>query len=312
MIYLLYGDEEYLIEHNINKIINKYIDYNKIEYDLEENDLEEVVNEANTLGLFGNKIIICKNCKFLSRQHSDKEQNTDVLMSYLDNINPDVILIFSNATIDNTKKIVKKIKNISEIINCEKLDNSELINIISKKFYKEGYKIENRAITELLNLTLSDMNLINSEINKLLMYKLDDKIITINDVKDVVSKKVEDNIFELIDAVVENNKPKIFNLYNELVNQLNYEPTKILIMIANQFRLLMQTKIMINNKISEKEIAQILGVHPYRIKLANQKSKNININKLKNYLLELANIDYKIKSGIANKNACLELFFINL
>ena len=311
-IYLIYGENDYLINHNINKIINKNKDYNVIYYDLDNDTIESVIEEADTIGLFGQKIIVCKNSKFLSRQTSNVEQNTDILLKYLDNINNDVIIIFANQTIDNVKKIVKKLKSISTVIICDKLDDNQIHNMIIKKFNKEGYKIENIAVKKLLDLTLSDMDLINSEINKLLMYKLDDKIITLKDVCDLVSEKLDDNIFDLIDAVVENNKQQIFNIYSKLINNFNYEPTKIIIMIANQFRLILKTKIMIQNNITEKEIATILKIHPYRVKLANQKSKKISISKLQNYLLELFNIDYKIKSGLANKNACLELFFVNL
>lgn len=311
-IYLVYGDDEYLINHNINKIIKKHNDYNVIYYDLEHDLLDTLVDEANTLGLFGKKLIVCKNAKFLSRQQSNTEQNIDNFMLYLDNINEDVIIIITNETIDNAKKIVKKLKEVANVVVCNKLDNHQLYNMLIKKFNNEGYKIEDSAVKKIIDLTLSDMNLINSEINKLLMYKLDDKIITLNNVEEVVSEKLDDNIFELIDAVVDNNKNKIFSIYSKLINNLNYEPTKILIMIANQFRLILKTKVMIQNNMSEKEIATILKIHPYRIKLANQKSKKIDMQTLKNYLLDLSEIDYKIKSGLANKNASLELFFINL
>ena len=83
-------------------------------------------------------------------------------------------------------------------------------------------------------------------------------------------------------------------------------------MIANQFRLLLQTKIMISNNINEGDIAKYLKVHPYRIKLAHQKSNRLSIDILKKYLSDLGELDYKIKSGITNKNSALELFFINL
>ena len=311
-IYLIYGEDKYLINYNINKIIKKNKDYNKIYYDMENTKIEEIVDELNTYGLFGKKIVIVRNAKFLARLKDGSEIDLTLLLKYLDNINNDSILILSNDNIDNSKKIVKKLKEVGTVIKCDKLENNELYNMILKKFMIEGYKIERRAIDEIIKRTLSDMSLINSEINKLLMYKIDEKIISFDDVCDLVSKREEDNIFELIDAVVDNDKKKIFSIYKILRDEFNYEQTKILIMIANQFRLLLQTKIMISNNINEGDIAKYLEVHPYRIKLAHQKSNRLSIDILKKYLSDLGELDYKIKSGITNKNSALELFFINL
>ena len=74
----------------------------------------------------------------------------------------------------------------------------------------------------------------------------------------------------------------------------------------------MQEKSKKDIEFTEREIADKLNVHPYRIKLANQKSKKLSYDVLTNYLFDLSEIDYKIKSGLSNKNASLELFFINL
>ena len=311
-VYLIYGENDYLIKTSINKIIKKDNYYDIIHYDMSVDKIENILDEANKISLFGNKLIICNNCKFLSRQKSDIEQNIDLLINYLDNINEYVILILSNNNIDNSKKIIKKLKEKAKIIECSNLTDNELRNIIIKKFNKEGYKIDISAANKLIELTLSDMYAINLEINKLLMYKLDDKIIDIHDVENLVAKRVEDNIFDLIDATINNNKKKIFSIYKMMINDLNYEPIKILIMIANQIRLILQVKVMTNAKYTENDISTKLGIHPYRVKIAKLKSKKFSIEKLKKYLLDLSLIDYKIKSGKGNKNAELELFFLNL
>ena len=308
-VYLIYGEDEYLIKHNINKIKKDFDLENIIYYDLEVDLLDDVIEELNTLGLFGKKLVICNNSSFLSRQKSI-QQDTDKFIKYLDNINTDTVLVLVTNSIDNTKKVVKKLKTVTKVITCNSYDKYELIEIIKKKFNHEGYKIYDDAIHKIIDLTLSDMNLINNEINKLLMYKFDEKVVTLDDVMKLVSEKLDDNIFELIDAVTLRDEKNIFKIYSKLINVFNYDSTKILSMIANQFRLILRTKVMIDNRMSEKEIADKLNVHPYRIKLANQKSKKLSYDVLTNYLFDLSEIDYKIKSGLSNKNASLELFFL--
>ena len=73
MIYLILGTEQFLIEQEIKTIIKK----NKIEklniskYNLEENNINELIEEANTISLFQErKLIIVENINvFLSKQN---------------------------------------------------------------------------------------------------------------------------------------------------------------------------------------------------------------------------------------------------
>ena len=61
MIYLFYGEEEFLISEEIKKLISKNkIDSNSISrYDLEVDSIKNVIDDACTISLFdGNKFIV--------------------------------------------------------------------------------------------------------------------------------------------------------------------------------------------------------------------------------------------------------------
>ena len=69
MNYLLYGSENYLIEKELKNIINKLNieEINISKYDLEENTIKEVLENANTISLFSNsKLIIVDNAFIFS------------------------------------------------------------------------------------------------------------------------------------------------------------------------------------------------------------------------------------------------------
>lgn len=313
--FLIYGNDEYLIKNNINKIVSSKNPENTsvIYFDMSEVSIEEIIEELNTFDLFDNdKIVICENSIFLSRDCKKDTYNTEILIEYLKKGVNNNILIITNKDIDERKKIVKEIKKNCKIIQCDKLKDYEIENFISNKFKNMGYKIDNKCTNLILERIGNDLTIINNEIEKLAMYKLESRVITEEDILLVVPKKIDDNIFDLIDAVVSNNKKKIFELYKGLINYYGEEQTKIIVMISNQFRLMLQCKILYNEGKNEKEIATYLKIHPYRVKLALQKSKNIEQQTLEKYLLELANLDIDIKSGNANKNIGLELFFLNM
>jgi DNA polymerase-3 subunit delta len=83
-------------------------------------------------------------------------------------------------------------------------------------------------------------------------------------------------------------------------------------MIANQIRIMYQTKELYKRGYTEKDIASNLDIHPYRIKLALEKSREYESSKLLNYLNELADLDINIKSGLIDKKLGLELFILQL
>ncbi|MBE6153506.1 MAG: DNA polymerase III subunit delta [Firmicutes bacterium] len=313
--FLIYGEDEFLIKNNIKKIINSKNKENTsvIYYDMSEVTIEEVLEELNTFDLFDNdKIVICEKSIFLTGEGKKDVYNVDILLEYLSKASNNNVLIITNSNIDERRKIVKDIKKYCNVIKCDKLKDYEIEDYILKRFQKVGYRIDTNSVNLIFDRVGNDLTTINNEIKKLVMYKLDSKLITEEDVLKLVPKRVDDNIFDLIDAVVENDKRKIFELYEGLTNYYGEEPTKIIVMISNQFRLMLQCKILNNNGMGEKEIADYLKIHPYRIKLSLQKSKSIKKEELERYLVDLANLDINIKSGKTNKNIGLELFFLNM
>ena len=90
----------------------------------------------------------------------------------------------------------------------------------------------------------------------------------------------------------------------------NEEPIKIIVMLANQFRIMYQGKCLYKKGHSEKEISDILEIHPYRIKLALTKGALFDNNILLKYLEGLADLDLAIKTGKIDKYLGLEMFII--
>ncbi len=83
-------------------------------------------------------------------------------------------------------------------------------------------------------------------------------------------------------------------------------------MLANQFRLMYQVKGLTKKGYSEKDIAKLLDIHPYRVKLSLGKSKSFSDEKLLSILKQLADLDSDIKKGNIDKNLGLELFILSI
>lgn len=310
MIYLLYGTEKLLIEQETDKIIKTYNTNieNVIKYNLENTSIGVVIEDAETYSMFDDKKIIIIENSFIFTGKKVIEQNIELLEKYLDNFNPDTILIFTVITekLDERKKIVKQINKIGRVKNLVSND----IRVFVKNNL-DDYKINNNDIELLIERVGNNLSILNNEINKIKIYKNDDKHITTNDILELTSKSVDTDIFKFIDNIINKNKSDVLETYDELI-KLGEEPIKIIVMLANQFRLMYQVKGLTKKGYSEKDIAKILDIHPYRVKLSLGKSKSFSDDSLLNILKQLADLDSDIKKGNIDKYLGLELFILGL
>ena len=290
----------YFIETEFIDILNSKVDAilkdnslsrdNLIVYDMETNNIADAIMDINTYSLFGDKkVILCKNSTFLTTNKGEIEHDVEYLEKYLNNPNPDNILILACAKSDGKKNIVKLVKDKCIVIDTE-------INYIG--FVKEkckGYKIDNSTINYLLDNTLHDINSISSELEKLLALKSLEKEITKNDIDSVVIKRIDNNIFELIDAIISKNKEKSLTIYQNMVNY-GEDVFKIFVSLSNQIRLIYQVKVLKN--LDNEEIALKLNLkNPKQVMAIKYKIDKYTNGELLDYLHKLALMDEELKSG---------------
>lgn len=305
MVYLLYGTKEFGINEEVKKLCNNIDKFNISKYDLNNDMLSLALQDTETISLFGDKkIVIIDNANMFTGKSSD---GVDKIEKCLNNLNENVTIIFivHEEKIDNRKKITKLINKIGNI--KEYNENEDIYTMIKNNF--KDYNIDFKTIKLLTDRVGTNPLIVQNEINKIKIYKGSDKNITEDDILNLTNKIIEIDMFKLIDYIVKKDKQNALELYNEIL-KTNEEPLKIIIMLANQFRLMYQSKELLKKGYTEKDIASILKVHPYRVKLAIQNSRNYPSNILLKYLNDLADIDIKIKTGLIDKNLALELFIL--
>ena len=303
MIYLFYGIEDYLIQKEIDSIKQK----NNIEeisisrYDLINTNIEKIIEDCEMNSMFTDKKVIIVNNSYIFTGQSKKgqiEQNLEALEKYINNPNIDTLLIFisDSEKLDERKKIVKLIKQKGIV---KEFNTTTNINSIVKSFFND-YKISDSSITKLINRVGNNLPLLEEEAEKLKLYKDDIKEINDEDILKITNKNVDLDIFKLIDNIIMKNKKVAIETYNEMI-KYGEEPIKILIMIASQIRLMYQTKLLYKKGYTEKDSASLLGIHPYRVKLATEKGRKYTESDLLMYLDNLADLDSKIKQSNVDK-----------
>lgn len=307
MIYLLYGTEKHLIDNYIKKLKeeNNIEEFSTIIHDIDDG-INNIIEDANTIDMFGNTKLILVNNSYI---FTGVKQELDIepIFLYIKNPNPNTILVFivNNDKLDERKKITKEIKNIAITKDFNEFDNNTL-----KEMFGE-YKIDNLTLNFFKDRVGNNLDILSSEIEKIKIYKDSDKIITKEDIMNLTSKNIDIDIFSLIESIVSKDKEKAILIYNEMI-KMNEEPIKIIVMLANQFRLIYQSKQLYKKGYSGNDIATLLDVHPYRIKLAIEKGRDYSEKSLLENLYKLATLDEEIKMGKKNKYLALELFLISV
>lgn len=311
MNYLLYGLENFFIDKEIKNIINngKFDDISISRYDLENDLLSDVIDDANTISLFdSNKLIIVDNAFIFSRT-TKKIDNVDLIEEYLDNPNSNTTIVFIDRleNIDSVKKIVKIIKSKGVIKEFNPLKN---INNSVKEMF-DDYKIDTSTLDYFINRVGNNLEIISSEIDKLKLYKLDNKIITKEDINNISTENINVDIFKFVDDIINKNKKDAIKSYRELL-KINEEPIKIIAILASKFRLMYQACTLTKKGLTEDKISEILGVHKYPVHLAILAGYKYNQELILKYLNDLADLDIGIKTGTKDKELALELFILGL
>ena len=309
-VYLIYGTDYGLIKREVDKIINNSLDV--VKYDLLETKIDEWLDDASCISLFGDKkVLIGENANFLTSDTVKIEHNIDYLTNYISDNNHDNIVILTVLTekLDERKKIVKLIKSNSNVIFKNTIDEKNLSSFVIDEFKNNKFKIDSKTANYFVNYVGKNVDILISEIEKMIIYKEDDKLITIDDINDISCKGFKDNIFDLTDGIMKKDHKKIFETYNDLI-KTGEDPIKIIALLGSQFSLIYQSKLLSNQGKISKDIASILDVHPYRVKLALE--TDFLTYELEELLTKLHELDFDIKSGKQDKNVGLENFLLYL
>lgn len=303
-VYLITGSNDSVINNTVSDILKQVNcdDNNKIIYNLKENTISDVIEDANTVSLFrSNKVILVYSSSI------DKLDDEELIM-YLNNYNKDVYLIFIVEKSDARKKIVKLINEKGISIDSDNVDKSYNKNYVVSYLKDNGYKMNSNVIECFLSRVSDNINDIRNELDKLFIYKLDDKNISLDDVKLITYDNTDNIIYEFTNALLEKDENKAISMYHSFIDS-NMAIDYILASIYNSYKTLYQIK-ELNKNNSIRDISKTIGKKEYYVEKMLYRSMNYNDNELLDIIHTLAMIDKNYKSGLCNPVMEVELFIL--
>lgn len=322
MIIFLYGADTYRSRRMLQEMKKKFIkdtDPDSQSLNLVDGqvaNLKEITEKINTGSLFVKKRLIIIDNIFKNK----KEKIFGELAAYLKKFSSseETIIIFIDEDLDGKNKSLKAdAKKLFAFLGKQKyvqefklLSGLQLLNFIKKE--TQGYKkeISTSAASTLINLTGGDLWQMSSEIKKLSFYTAD-KIISENEVKEMVAGSFNEDIFALSDALSTRNKALALKLLEEQY-AAGLSEEYLIVMLIRQFKILLQIREALDNKISPNDLASQLKIHPFVAKKGALQAKNFNVINLKNYLNRLINLDFLNKNSQTDIKTELTLLISSL
>jgi DNA polymerase-3 subunit delta len=186
-----------------------------------------------------------------------------------------------------------------------KIKNSA-VNILAISLGKGmAQKDRNKNLKQSYNLWEAD-----NEINKLVNY-CDGQEITDENVRLLVQSKVDMNIFNLIDSISSKNKSRSALLLNQQIGK-GLNEIYILTMFVYQFRNLLKIKSLLEQNLSNREIAMKAKMHPFVVQKSIEQCGRFTISDLKKIYQKLFDADLAIKTGKINPRLALDLLVVSV
>lgn len=307
-IYLIRANSYHLINEEIKKIVldNPYLTMN-----LNKSSLDDVIEEASYYSLIKEKkYLVVTNANFFSMDKiSDKD--SEKLIKYLNNPNPETIIIFTTLnSLDNRKKIVKLIKDKYQIINISPWDKKKIREEATKYLNKFGYKIDYETMSYIIDNTYDNIDVLYNELDKIMLYYNKECFIKLNDVLAIVGRELDNNNFHFVNAVVEKNLASAIHF---LANLKVYKVEVIVLinLLAREYRLMYYVKKLREEK-NMASIVRELNLQNWQVdKLYQNGLKYSEKEILKNIYL-LGEMDLKIKNGEYDKDIALYPFLLEV
>lgn len=320
-LYICYGPEKYLMQQFIDYVSDKLIepehrDFAFSKFDLRETAVETVIEDAETSPfMVPRKIIFAQNALFFTgaKDTGKFDHNLDKLLEYLKApVDFSVIIFTVDADkLDERKTIVKKLKALDALVPFPQLAPDELLSWVVKSASKAGFSFATGAVEQLIMNIGGNLQQLSSEIEKLSLYLQDGGVATIELIDKLVSRSAEQSVFMLVEEVAKLRMERAFLLLEELLKHKE-EPIKITMLIARQFRIMLQVKELTKQGYSQGQIASQIGLHPYAVKIAEGQARMFEAEYLTSIIGMLSDLDYQMKSGQLDKVLGLELFLMKL
>jgi len=295
-LYLLYGNEDYLIEKLIDRIMvladeaaGETLERKQFERDLQAGELEMALNTNTFFGT--GKIIICSDTGIFKDKNRSK-----AFEPLLSSITDDSYVIFREKDTDARVPLFTEMKKAGYAYKIEMRKSSEIMGYVSGRFRKNGKKITGANLNLFVELAGTALQDIESDIEKILLYMGELKEVKRDYILKLCSGSTRHRVYELTDAIFNKQGDKAHVLLKDLLS----DKVPVQVLLASIHMRLME--LMTVREAMSKGDSPIIKrynkpVQDFIIGILKKQAANFSERALRSFIKDAADLDYDIKSG---------------
>lgn len=299
-----YGDEEYLMEQEINKLKTKLLDKEFLSMNFKSVKNQTFPDFISLLStqpmMFGKQLIVIDVENFFAEALEDNQAKE--LEDAMKNISESLYIILTLTFERNSKKepdkrrrfykLLEKYAEFQKFPVYQYYEIDKLLTFINKEAKKHNLIIENPAGNKLIEQVGNNLRELVKEIEKLALVAYPKNKVTEQMVKD--NCIVNEDVFALSDKLFNGKKASAVQEFRKMCDK--QEAIVTLATLQTNLRRAIIMK-MYENKLSTFEIAKMAGCKEGFVRNQIPKLKDANLKELVGLKRRLTDVEYRVKSG---------------
>ncbi|MCD4831825.1 MAG: DNA polymerase III subunit delta [Anaerohalosphaeraceae bacterium] len=306
LIYVIFGKDEFLVTRQLSALLDKLIEPEHRDMGLWQADAKtvtatEVFDELRTLSFLSEKkVVVIKDADgFVT-------DNRDRLEKYFDSPSSAGVLVMMVSKWAGNTRLAKKLSKAGKLITADEIKPRDLWSFASSYASEQWQKGMSRPVAQMLvDLVGDEPGRLCSEVDKLAVFVDKAKTITAKDIESLIGHNRVFGAFDVIDSMIAGNAASAIS---QLRNMFAADRSNEYIVVgafAYHFRRLFSAKALMTKGASQQQVAKQLNIWNKRNEFFAQLNK-MTLEQAGSYLMQLARIDYGIKTGGMTPAAAIE------
>lgn len=316
-LYLFEGAELYLREQALAKLLEKAVDpgvrdFNYAALSADEDGLDEAIGLARQYPMMSERrMVVVSGFEMIA-----DDRQIEALKDYLRDPSETTVLVFVTAGLDNRRTISTALKKGCQTVGFDPLNDQEVTDWIREYVHQRGGTIDAGSASYLAGMVGISLMRLSSELDKLMAYVGEKGRITRSEIDLLVLHTREHTSFEISDAVVAGDRRRALTLLDHIFTSQSDSPQTISLMllgaIAGNYRRMLMAKDLMQQNVSNSELASMLGVSPYAVTHINEKARKVSSERLIAGIRRIAETDLALKSSMATPRLLIEVLICEL
>jgi len=326
-VYFLYGPEDYLIEEEIKRLLDRTLlpkerSLNLHLFSGEEHSPREIIQTARTWPMFSSYRYI-----LVREMDQFKEDSIKEFLEYLMNPSPKTCLVMSGSTLGGWKRFQRELEKTCQFIEFQRLKGKALVLWLKKRADERGKVLSEEAAQYLIELSGDHLFDLDQELEKVLLSVGEKREIGLLDIEEVTSEVKTSTVFDLTEAIGQQDLEKALKIIEKSLESKSIpfkkdeeEPKKrdemisllLLSMMAKHYWNLLKVKEMMSLEKEMEEVARKIHLPLWRIRRLVEQTKHFSKAALRRGILRCYQTDLDLKSNRGPKDLLMEKLVIDL